>query len=75
MEIRLSRQGGQRMTPLRDVQDDAPLGACGRCHQEIYRYDPVGDVAGALLHVDCMTREEQEDCRIAPAASFFVEAC
>lgn len=59
---------------LADVQKDAPLAYCPRCGGEIYRYDPVGDVGGSLVHEDCMEFEEQELYATAPAISFFEEA-
>lgn len=58
---------------LGDAQDVGALAWCPRCGMEIYREDPVGEAGGGLLHLDCMTAEEQEYSRLAPAMSFFWE--
>lgn len=58
---------------LGDTQDVGALAWCSRCGMEIYREDPVGEAGGGLLHLDCMTAEEQEYSRFAPARSFFTE--
>ena len=51
------------------------LAYCPRCGGDIYRYDPVGDLGGCLVHEDCMKFEEQEFFMTAPAISFFKEEC
>ena len=58
---------------LGDAQDVPALAWCARCNREIYRYDPIGDAEGELLHIDCLTAEEQEYTRIAPAAYLLQE--
>ena len=60
---------------LGDAQDAPAIVECPRCGGEVYYLDPVGDVGGRLLHIDCLTAEEQEYTRIAPAASFLQEGC
>lgn len=64
-----------RLVPLRDVQQDKPMCECSRCSGEIYHYDPMGEVEGEYLHIDCMTPSEQEFYRMAPAYAFFLEEC
>ena len=61
--------------PLRDIQQDYPVGICPRCYGEIYRYSRVTSIGGHLVHEDCMTDEELEDHPTYPAISFFQEAC
>lgn len=73
MEITLGQLPMSRFMPLADAQDEAALCECGRCFGEIYRLDPVGEVGGVLFHVDCMTAEEQEFYRMAPAFALFQE--
>lgn len=58
---------------LGDRQDVGALAWCSRCGMEIYREDPVGEVGGQWLHAACVTAEEQEYSRFAPARSFFTE--
>jgi len=65
----------KRASTLHDVQTDAPLTYCPECGCEIYRYDQVSDVGGALVHVDCIHPEDQGFFCVAPAISFFEEAC
>lgn len=67
--------GKPKINYLSDKQAEKPLAYCPRCGGEIYRYDPVGDIGGYLIHEDCMEFEEQEFCSVAPAISFFEEAC
>lgn len=58
---------------LGDAQDVGALAWCSRCGMEIYREDPVGEAEGGLLHLDCMTAEEQAYSPLAPAMAFFRE--
>lgn len=58
-----------------DVQLAPSVATCGRCKQEIYRYDPVFSINGRLVHEDCMTGEEQDIYPTHPACSYFEEAC
>lgn len=62
-----------RANILHDTQTDRPLTYCAKCGGEIYHYDRVVDVDGALVHVDCIHPKDREFYRIAPAISFFEE--
>lgn len=64
-----------RIGIFRDAQKEAPLTYCADCGDEVYRYDPVADVDGSLVHRDCIHPEDQEYLHIAPAISFFEEVC
>ena len=63
--------GKPAISYLMDKQTERSLAYCPRCGEEIYRYDPVGDLGGCLVHEDCMKFEEQEFFMTAPAISFF----
>ena len=47
--------GKPAISYLMDKQTEISLAYCPRCGGEIYRYDPVGDLGGCLVHEDCMT--------------------
>jgi len=64
-----------RIGIFRDAQTEEPLTYCSECGGEVYRYDPVADVDGSLVHRDCIHPEDQECLYIAPAISFFEEVC
>ena len=57
--------------PLRDPQEDQPIAYCPRCGGEIYEEDDVDIFGGDLVHEDCLTEEEREDCVLRRAASCF----
>ena len=56
-----------------DVQAEAPLTYCYCCQTEIFRYDSVVDVGGALVHTDCLLPSEQDQYLSMPAIAFFCE--
>lgn len=57
--------------PLRDAQDEPPIAHCQRCGGEIYEEDDVEIFGGDLVHEECLTDEEREDCVLRRAASCF----
>ena len=61
--------------PVRDMEMDATVAHCPRCHLGVYRYDDVAPIYGGLVHMDCMTAEEQDAYCTHPAGSFVSEAC
>lgn len=61
-------------SPYRDKQQDAPLTNCYCCGAEIYRYDPVADIGGALAHVSCLGKCGEDVFVVGPAISFFIDA-
>jgi alkyl hydroperoxide reductase subunit AhpF len=60
---------------LHDTQTDNPLAYCPECGGEIYHYDQVADVGGALVHLECIENDAQDMFRFAPAISFFGDGC
>ncbi len=60
---------------LADPQREQPLAYCPRCGGEIYRYDPVGDLGGQLVHAGCIPSGDRFWVPVAPAVSFFEETC
>lgn len=54
--------------PMRDPQDEPPIAYCKRCGGEIYEEDDVEIFGGDLVHENCLTDDELDDCVLRRAA-------
>lgn len=50
-------RAGKIQTPLRDIQQDEPICACGACGGEVYREERLFEWQGKWVCVDCFQSE------------------